>query len=193
VKTLICGGSVALPRWCDWVSVRGAAAPPIGSRLGRSAESHPGPGIRGSASGPTRAAALLAVLVVVAGMEAMLAPVAVGVGGHVPISGSGSTWSSNALDQWRQNVIINWSGPAIRADNPGRTLPVRQIVPVVYFNGSGTSMQFTAWMADQYPAEWDAYCHWVGRNITPCGLVLGPPLVARTMRSPAGPQGGPQS
>jgi hypothetical protein len=41
--------------------------------------------------------------------------------------------------------------------------------------------------------SWDAYCHRVGRNITPCGLVLRPPLVARTMRSSAGPQGGPQS
>jgi len=41
---------------------------------------------------------------------------------------------------------------------------------VVYSNGSGTSAQFTAWMADQYPAMWDAYCHRVGRNITPCGF-----------------------
>jgi hypothetical protein len=41
--------------------------------------------------------------------------------------------------------------------------------------------------------SWDAYCHRVGRNITPCGLVLRPPLLARTMRSSVGPQGGPQS
>jgi len=68
-----------------------------------------------------------------------------------------------------------------------------QAIPVVYSNGFGTAAQFTAWMADQGTAEWDAYCHRVGRNITPCGLVLGPSLVARTMRSRARSQAGPRS
>jgi phosphate transport system substrate-binding protein len=205
---------------------------------------------------------LLGVLVVMAGTAALLAPNASGAAGFVPISGSGSTWSSNALDQWRRNVASNygitvnyapngstsgrndfrnnqvdfavseipygltdggvldppptvkfgympivaggtsfmynlkigakrvtnlrlsgetivkiftqqitkWSDPAIKADNPQLTLPDREIVPVVYSNGSGTAAQFTAWMADQYPAMWNAYCHRVGRNITPCGF-----------------------
>jgi phosphate ABC transporter phosphate-binding protein len=209
-----------------------------------------------------RLAALLTVLLVMAGTEALLAPVAGGAASFVPISGSGSTWSSNALDQWRRNVaslyritvnyspngstsgrsdfhanqvdfavseipygltdggvydpppkkafgympivaggtsfmynlhigskrvtnlrlsgetlvkiftqqITRWSDPAIKADNPALTLPDRVIVPVVYSNGSGTTAQFTAWMADQYPAMWDAYCHRVDRNITPCGF-----------------------
>ncbi len=45
----------------------------------------------------------LAVLLVVAGMMFMLAANAAAAG-YVPISGSGSTWSLNALDQWRRNV-----------------------------------------------------------------------------------------
>ena len=50
-----------------------------------------------------RRAVLIAVLAVVAGTQALLAPSA-SAAGYVPISGSGSTWSSNALDQWRRNV-----------------------------------------------------------------------------------------
>jgi ABC-type phosphate transport system substrate-binding protein len=209
-----------------------------------------------------RRSALLGVFVVMAVTTALLAPSASGAASFVPISGSGSTWSSNALDQWRRNVaslyritvnyapngstsgrndyrnnqvdfavseipygltdggvpdpppkkafgympivaggtsfmynikiggkrvtnlrlsgetivkifpqqITNWSDPAIKANNPQLSLPSRKILPVVYSNGSGTVAQFTAWMADQYPAMWDAYCHRVGRNITPCGF-----------------------
>ena len=50
-----------------------------------------------------RLVAMVAVLVIVAASEALLAPIA-SAQGFVPISGSGSTWSSNALDQWRRNV-----------------------------------------------------------------------------------------
>ncbi|MGH3802959.1 MAG: substrate-binding domain-containing protein, partial [Pseudonocardiaceae bacterium] len=221
-----------------------------------------------------RIAALLAALVVAAVMPSLLAPSAGAAQGFVPISGSGSTWSSNALDQWRKNVaslygitvnyapngstsgrndfrngqtdfavteipyglrdggqfdpppgrgfgympivaggtsfmynlkignrrvtnlrlsgetitkiftqkITNWSDPEIKADNPGLTLPPRKIVPVVYSNGSGTAAQFTAWMASQYGALWDDYCHRNGRN-TPCGFTsfypLGPGMEAK--------------
>lgn len=209
-----------------------------------------------------RLAALLAALVLAAGMLSVLTSSASAAQGFVPISGSGSTWSLNALDQWRRNVaslygitvnfapngstsgrndfragqvdfavseipyglsdggvldplpgrafgympivaggtsfmynlkigntrvsnlrlsgdtitkiftqqITNWSDPAIKADNPGLTLPARKIVPVVYSNGSGTTAQFTAWMADQYGSQWDDYCHRNGRVLTPCGF-----------------------
>jgi phosphate transport system substrate-binding protein len=204
---------------------------------------------------------LVAVLAVVAGMQTLLAPGA-GAAGFVPISGSGSTWSSNALDQWRRNVanqegitvnyaangsisgrndfrfgtvdfavseipygltdagvteskpdrafgympivagglsfmynlkignkrvtnlrlsgatitkiftkqITLWSDPAIKDDNPGLALPPRPIIPVVRADGSGTTAQFTAWMANQYGPQWDDFCHKAGRNITPCGF-----------------------
>ncbi len=50
-----------------------------------------------------RLAVLVAVLAVVAGTQALFAPGA-GAAGFVPIMGSGSTWSANALAQWRRNV-----------------------------------------------------------------------------------------
>ncbi|WP_022877800.1 phosphate ABC transporter substrate-binding protein PstS [Microbacterium sp. B19] len=50
-----------------------------------------------------RLAAALAVVSLVA-----LTPVPAHADGYVPISGSGSTWSQNALDQWRKNVASNY-------------------------------------------------------------------------------------
>ena len=231
--------------------------------------------MRRRTSGVHRQAALLVALVIALAMLAGLAQSADAAAGFVPISGSGSTWSSNAQDQWRRNVaslygitvnfspngstsgrndfrtgqvdyavseipfglsdggvldpnpsrafgympivaggtsfmynlhiggkrvtnlrlsgetltriftqkITNWSDAAIQADNPGLTLPARKIVPVVYSNGSGTAAQFTAWMANQFPALWDDYCHRNGKNITPCGFTsfypLGPGMEAK--------------
>ncbi|MDT7712499.1 MAG: phosphate transport system substrate-binding protein, partial [Pseudonocardiales bacterium] len=51
-----------------------------------------------------RLVAVGAVLLVVAGMLSALASSAGAAPSFVPISGSGSTWSLNALDQWRRNV-----------------------------------------------------------------------------------------
>ncbi|WP_255638300.1 phosphate ABC transporter substrate-binding protein PstS [Amycolatopsis sp. DSM 110486] len=188
--------------------------------------------------------------------------------GYVPISGAGSTWSSNALDQWRKNVgqygmrisyaatgstdgrnqfkagqvdfgvseipygltdagvtdvaptnrgfaympivaggtafmynlhigntrvtnlrlsgktltgiftgaITSWADPQIKTDNPGLTLPARKIIPVVRSDGSGTSAQFTTYMARQYGSLWDAFCRKAGRA-TPCGFTSNYPLV----------------
>ncbi|MGH3784060.1 MAG: phosphate ABC transporter substrate-binding protein PstS [Pseudonocardiaceae bacterium] len=227
---------------------------------------------------PHRLAVLVGVLAIVAGIQALLAPTA-GAAGYVPISGSGSTWSSNALDAWRRAVsntygitvnfsangstsgrndfrsglvdfavseipygltdggvldpppsrafgyvpivaggtafmynlkigntrvtnlrlsgdtltkiftqeITQWDDPAIKADNPGLALPGRTIVPVVRSDGSGPTAEFTAYMASQYSAQWDAYCHKAGRNITPCGFTSFYP--ANGMNSKAGSQG----
>lgn len=65
-------------------------------------------------------------------------------------------------------AITQWNDPAIAADNPLLALPDRRIVPVVRSDGSGTTAQFTAWMADQYGDVWNAYCNRVG-FATPCG------------------------
>jgi phosphate ABC transporter phosphate-binding protein len=51
-----------------------------------------------------RIAAMVTVLIVAAGMLSVLASSAGAAASFVPISGSGSTWSLNALDQWRKNV-----------------------------------------------------------------------------------------
>lgn len=196
---------------------------------------------------------------------ALLLPVSVVTGtaahaeSYVPVSGAGSTWSQNALDQWRRNVnqygmridyqgtgssdgrnqfkngtvdfavseipyglkdnnvvdvppqrkfaympivaggtafmynlkigpnrvtqlrlsgetiakmftgvITKWDDPAIKADNPGLTLPAIQVVPVVRSDGSGTTAQFTAWLASEQSGIWNDYCAKAGRS-TPCG------------------------
>jgi phosphate ABC transporter phosphate-binding protein len=187
---------------------------------------------------------------------------------YVPISGAGSSWSSNAIDQWRRNVqqygmrvnyastgssdgrnqfkagtvdfasseipyglkdggvvdtppsrgyaymplvaggtafmynlssggkaitnlrlsgtvltkiftgvITSWDDAAIKADNPGLTLPKRKIVPVVRSDGSGSTAQFTTWMANQYGSLWDSYCAKAGRS-TPCGVTSNYPTVS---------------
>ena len=187
---------------------------------------------------------------------------------YVPISGAGSSWSANAIDQWRRNVqqygmrvnyastgssdgrnqfkagtvdfasseipyglkdggvvdtppsrgyaymplvaggtafmynltnggkqitnlrlsgavltkiftgaITSWDDAAIKADNPGLTLPKRKIVPVVRSDGSGSTAQFTTWMANQHQGLWDAYCAKAGRS-TPCGVTSNYPTVS---------------
>lgn len=189
---------------------------------------------------------------------------------YVPISGAGSSWSSNAIDQWRRNVqqygmrinyantgssdgrnqfkagtvdfaaseipygvedngvvdvpptrgyaympivaggtafmynltsgntritnlrlsgqnltkiftgvITKWNDPALKADNPGITLPDRKIVPVVRSDGSGSTAQFTSWMASQQRSLWDAYCRRAGRP-TPCGTTSNYPVISGT-------------
>jgi phosphate ABC transporter phosphate-binding protein len=187
---------------------------------------------------------------------------------YVPVSGAGSTWSANAMDQWRRNVnqygmridyqasgssdgrnqfrngtvdfavseipyglkdgnavdplpsrpfaympivaggtafmynlkigpnrvtqlrlsgdtiakiftgiITKWDDPAIKADNPGLTLPAIKVVPVVRSDGSGTTAQFTAWLAAEHPSVWNEYCKRVGRA-SPCGFTSNYPTVA---------------
>jgi phosphate transport system substrate-binding protein len=52
------------------------------------------------------ARALLAAAIVI-GLVAIAAPAATAAN-YVPITGTGSTWSQNALDQWRKNVAANY-------------------------------------------------------------------------------------
>lgn len=74
-------------------------------------------------------------------------------------------------------VITSWDDPAIKADNPGITLPARRIVPVVRSDGSGTTAQLTAWMASEHSRIWDAYCARAGRP-TPCGQTSNYPVLS---------------
>jgi phosphate transport system substrate-binding protein len=64
-------------------------------------------------------------------------------------------------------VITNWDDPAIKALNPGVPFPNLAIRPVVRSDGSGTTAQFTAYMVNQEPAIWNAFCQKVGLP-TPC-------------------------
>ncbi|MFF5295305.1 phosphate ABC transporter substrate-binding protein PstS [Paractinoplanes globisporus] len=87
--------------------------------------------------------------------------------------------SGDTLVKIFTNVITKWNDPAIKADNPGLALPARKIVPVVRSDGSGTTAQFSTWMANQYPSLWNAYCARAGRK-TPCGVTSIYPTIAGT-------------
>ncbi len=54
--------------------------------------------------------------------------------------------------------VTSWDDPAIAADNPNIALPARRITPVVRSDGSGTTAQFTAWMASEQPQIWNDFC-----------------------------------
>jgi phosphate ABC transporter phosphate-binding protein len=73
-------------------------------------------------------------------------------------------------------VITRWSDPAIKADNPGLSLPAIQIVPVVRSDGSGATAQFTQWMVAQEGSLWTAYCGKVHRS--PCTQTSAYPTVS---------------
>ena len=74
-------------------------------------------------------------------------------------------------------AITSWNDPALKADNPGLTLPARKIVPVVRSDGSGSSAQFTRWMISQHKGVWDSYCSRSGRAPA-CGFTSFYPTVA---------------
>ncbi|MFB7276524.1 phosphate ABC transporter substrate-binding protein PstS [Streptomyces hydrogenans] len=215
---------------------------------------------------------LLGLGTVLCALLALLAgPPAAQAAGYTKITGSGSTWSSNAVEQWRRNIGANigltvnfnangssqgreqfkngtvdfavseipygltdggatdvppsrgyaympivaggtafmynlriggrqvtnlrlsgpvlakiftgrltmWNAPEIKADNPGLTLPARRIVPVVRSDGSGTTAQFTTWLAKEHAGEWNEHCRRAGRS-TPCGMTSYFPVVPGT-------------
>ncbi len=53
-------------------------------------------------------------------------------------------------------AITKWNDPAVRADNPGLSMPDKAIVPVVRSDGSGSSAQFSLWMSKQHGDLWTA-------------------------------------
>ncbi|MFF2775642.1 phosphate ABC transporter substrate-binding protein PstS [Streptomyces sp. NPDC058052] len=75
--------------------------------------------------------------------------------------------------------LTMWNAPEIKADNPGLTLPARRIVPVVRSDGSGTTAQFTTWLAKEHGAVWNEHCRRAGRS-TPCGMTSYFPVVPGT-------------
>lgn len=73
-------------------------------------------------------------------------------------------------------VITRWNDPRIARDNPGLTLPAKQIVPVVRSDGSGATAEFTQWMLATEPSYWTAYCRKVGRS--PCTQTSAYPVLS---------------
>lgn len=63
--------------------------------------------------------------------------------------------------------IRAWNDPAITEANPQVTLPAIPIRPVVRADGSGTTAQFTGFMASQTPTVWNEFCGRIGLS-NPC-------------------------
>jgi phosphate ABC transporter phosphate-binding protein len=56
------------------------------------------------------------------------------------------------------NQITYWDDQAIKADNNNAlTLPHLRIIPVVHSEGSGSTAQFTQYLAKQYPSIWGPF------------------------------------
>jgi phosphate transport system substrate-binding protein len=53
--------------------------------------------------------------------------------------------------------ITNWDDPEITKDNNGRKLPSLPIIPVVHSEGSGSSAQFTRYLATEFPSYWTPF------------------------------------
>ncbi len=64
-------------------------------------------------------------------------------------------------------AITFWDDPAVTADD-GRGFPHLAITPVVRSDGSGTSAQFTAFMAHTSPGIWDPFCTNATHLPSPC-------------------------
>jgi phosphate ABC transporter phosphate-binding protein len=73
--------------------------------------------------------------------------------------------------------ITNWNDPQISGENRGRQFPNLTIKPVIRSDGSGTSAQFTAFMAAKTPGVWNAFCQRAGLGGTcqPTSLYPNPP------------------
>ncbi|MFF5143828.1 phosphate ABC transporter substrate-binding protein PstS [Streptomyces sp. NPDC013157] len=99
---------------------------------------------------------------------------------HLTVNGRKVTnlrLSGDVVTKIFTGVIKSWDDPTIKADNPGLQLPHRTIVPVVRSDGSGSTAQFTMWMANQHKALWNAYCAKVGRSGS-CGQTSYYPTVS---------------
>ncbi|MER5603370.1 phosphate ABC transporter substrate-binding protein PstS [Streptomyces sp. NPDC002265] len=86
---------------------------------------------------------------------------------HLTVNGKRVTnlrLSGDVVTKIFTGVVKTWDDPVIKADNPGVQLPHRTIVPVVRSDGSGSTAQFTMWMANQHKSLWQAYCGRVGRS-----------------------------
>lgn len=85
--------------------------------------------------------------------------------------------SGTVLTKIFTGKITKWNAPEIKADNPGLQLPARKIIPVVRSDGSGTTAQFTTWMAKEYGSLWNDYCRRAGKP-TPCGMTSYYPVIS---------------
>lgn len=91
---------------------------------------------------------------------------------HVTVGGREITdlrLSGDTLTKIFTGVITDWSDPQITRDY-GKALPRKAITPVVRSDGSGTSAQFSLYMATEHSTLWNAFCVKYAGGHPPCGL-----------------------
>ncbi len=69
--------------------------------------------------------------------------------------------------------ITSWTDPEIVALNPGLQIKETRMIPVIRSDGSGTSAQFSLYLADQAPGVWNAF---VAAQGCPAPCSLWPPF-----------------
>ena len=72
--------------------------------------------------------------------------------------------SGQTLAKIFTNKITNWDDPEITSDNNGRKLPSIPIIPVVHSEGSGSTAQFTRYLATEYPSIWKPFSGGLGQT-----------------------------
>jgi phosphate transport system substrate-binding protein len=80
---------------------------------------------------------------------------------------TGLRLSPKTLTEMFTGVVTFWDAADIAADNPGVAFPHTPVTVVIRSDGSGTSYQFTAFMAAEQPAMWNNFCQSQGIP-TPC-------------------------
>ncbi len=69
--------------------------------------------------------------------------------------------------------ITSWTDPEITGLNPGLQIKETRMIPVIRSDGSGTSAQFSLYLADQAPGVWNAF---VAAQGCPAPCSLWPPF-----------------
>jgi phosphate transport system substrate-binding protein len=77
-------------------------------------------------------------------------------------------------------ALTSWQDPAIQALNPGLSIRETRVVPVIRSDGSGTSAQFSLYLADQGSAVWNAF---VASYHCPAPCSLWPPFPGSTQQA----------
>jgi phosphate transport system substrate-binding protein len=85
-----------------------------------------------------------------------------------------------------QGTIKTWDDPAIKAQNPGASLPGTPITPVVRSDGSGTTQNFSLFFEDAAPSEWKLGSAAVLKYPSTFRAASGGNGVAETIRSTPG-------
>jgi phosphate transport system substrate-binding protein len=91
-----------------------------------------------------------------------MAPGPIAVGYNVPNLTAPLNLSAHTLAKIFAGTIVNWNDPAIAADNPGVNLPNLPIQTFHRSDGSGTSYNFSAYLANEAKADFpfDANKNW---------------------------------